>query len=308
MSPLTSPLLALAVAAFFWSGNFIAGRALRGLIDPLTLNFLRWSLALLIMTPFFWRSIRSSWPLLRRHWRLMLALGATGFAGFQTLVYVALQTTTATNAILVLSLAPITILLGSGLIGLERITTRQVVGAPISILGACVVITRGDPQGIIAQGFNSGDLWMVAAVALWTVYALLLRRRPAGLPPSVTLLASIVAALAAMIPLLPFASIPDASLATLPALLSIGYIVVGSSTVAFLLFSYGASQVGPARAGQFVHLMPVFGAFLAFVVLGEVPTAAQLVGAVLVLSGIAVVEGAALNPFSGTPADRPARV
>jgi drug/metabolite transporter (DMT)-like permease len=288
---LRSPALALALAALFWSGNFVAGRALRDHVDPVTLNFLRWLIALAIIAPFVWSSTAASLKVLRREWRLIFALGATGIASFHTLVYLALQSTTATSALLMLSLAPILTILGSVTLGMESLTRRQMGGALISIVGACVLITRGNLAGILSQGFNVGDLWMLLAVVIWAAYSLLLRRRPADLPSPVALAASIAAALAMMMPLLVFgAPTHVAALDSAPVLLSIGYIAVFASAIAFLFWTYGVSHLGPARAGQYVNLMPIFGAGLAFTLLSEVPTPVQIVGAVLVLSGIAFVE------------------
>jgi drug/metabolite transporter (DMT)-like permease len=285
-----SPVLALTLAALFWSGNFVAGRALRGHVDPLTLNFVRWLLALAIMTPFVWRSMTAHRRVIAREWRLVIALGATGIASFHTLVYLALQTTTASNALLMLSLAPILTILGSGLTGTERLTPGQIAGALISIAGAGVLITRGHIAETFAHGFNTGDLWMLLAVVIWAAYSVILRRRPADLPSAVTLTASMVAALAMMAPLLLWTPTPAAALGSVPVLLSIAYIALFASAIAFLLWSYGVSELGPARAGQFVHLMPIFGAALAFVLLGEALTPVQIAGAILVLAGIAVVE------------------
>jgi drug/metabolite transporter (DMT)-like permease len=299
-----SPALALAVAALFWSGNFVAGRALRGLVDPVTLNFLRWLIALALIAPFVWRSTVASLPVLRREWRLILALGATGIASFHTLVYLALQSTTATSALLMLSLAPIVTLLASAAVGMEHPTNRQIGGALISIVGAGVLITRGNFTGILAQGFNVGDLWMLLAVVVWAAYSLLLRRRPADLRSPVALAASISAALAMMAPLLMLGTpTPVAALGSFPVLLSIAYIAIFASAIAFLFWTYGVSRLGPTRAGQFVNLMPIFGAGLAFSVLGEVPTLAQVAGAALVLSGIAFVESRAREHHPAT-ADR----
>src|SRR4051812_44056873 len=87
---LRSPAFALVLAVLFWSGNFVAGRALRGSVDPVTLNFLRWLIALGIMAPFIRKPARVAMPVLRREWRLILALGATGIATFHILVYLAL--------------------------------------------------------------------------------------------------------------------------------------------------------------------------------------------------------------------------
>ena len=291
---LRSPALALALAALFWSGNFVAGRALRGHIDPVTLNFLRWLIALMLIAPFVRRSTTANLPVLRREWRLILALGATGVASFHTLVYLALQTTTATNALLMLSLAPIVTLLASVAVGTEHPTNRQIGGALISIVGAGLLITRGNLTGILSQGFNVGDLWMLLAVVIWAAYSLLLRRRPADLPSPVALVASIAAALAMMVPVLIFgAPTPGAALRSFPVVLSVAYIAIFASAIAFLFWTYGVSRLGPTRAGQFVNLMPIFGTGLAFAVLGEVPTLPQVAGAVLVLSGIAFVEGRA---------------
>lgn len=286
-----SPALALALAALFWSGNFVAGRALRGQVDPVTLNFLRWLIALALIAPFVWQSAAASLPALRREWRFILALGLTGIASFHTLVYMALQSTTATSALLMLSLAPIVTLLASAAVGMEHPTNRQIGGALISIMGAGVLITRGNLTGILSHGFNVGDLWMLLAVIIWAAYSLLLRRRPADLPSLVALAASIAAALAMMVPMLILgAPISIAALVSFPVLLSIAYIAVFASAIAFLFWTYGVSRLGPTRAGQFVNLMPIFGAGLAFCVLGEMPTLAQVAGAALVLSGIAFVE------------------
>jgi drug/metabolite transporter (DMT)-like permease len=286
-----SPAVALSLATFFFSGNFIAGRALRGQIDPVALNFLRWSLALLILTPFAWRSVAASLPVLRREWRLVAALGATGLAGFHTMSYAALQTTTATNALLVLSLAPIATLFGSVALGMERPTRNKIAGALISIVGAGVLITRGDIAAIVTHGFNDGDLLMLLGICVWAAYSLLLRHRPADLSPSVSLFASAAAALVLMAPLLVFRPLPSpAVLGSMPVLLSVGYIALFASAIAFMLWTYGVTHLGPARANQFVNLMPIFGAGLPFIFLGEVPTPVQLAGAALVLSGLGLFE------------------
>jgi drug/metabolite transporter (DMT)-like permease len=290
-SALRSPALSLALAALFWSGNFVAGRALRGVVDPVTLNFLRWLIALAIIAPFVGRGTLAALPALRREWRLILALGASGIATFHILVYRALQSTTATSALLILSLAPIATLVGSGWLGLERPTGKQAAGALISIAGACVLITRGHIAGVASLDFNAGDLWMLAAVAVWAAYSLMLRSRPADLPSSVALAASVAAALIMMLPfLLLDATNPLAVLGSPGVLLSIGYIALFASAIAFLLWSRGVSELGPVRAGQFVNLMPLFGTALALLILGEVPTWAELAGAALVLCGIAFVE------------------
>jgi drug/metabolite transporter (DMT)-like permease len=163
----------------------------------------------------------------------------------------------------------------------------------VSIAGAIVLITRGNIGAIHGGTSNVGDLWILAAVAIWTIYSLLLRRRPAGLPSDVTLGASMAAGVILMFPFLFIGSAPNLDAFTsLPLLLGIAYIAVFASILAFLFWSFGVSRLGPSRAGQFLNLMPVFGVILAFTFLDETPALSQIAGAALVVAGIVLVERA----------------
>jgi len=281
--------VALTLAALFWTGNFIAGRALRDDIDPVTLNTLRWSLAALLFFPFVAPSCRVHAQTIRHHWRYLLALGATGIAAFHTTVYVALTQTTAANALLVLALAPAAILLGAAMIGSSRPTPLQWAGSTLSLMGAAVLISRADMDVLRAFAFNPGDLWMLAAVVIWAIYSLLLQRRPQELPPTVTLATSMVFGVALMLPVA-LSMLPNAHLSLSASFAgALAYIVIFPSVLAFWLWGYGVAQLGPERAGQFIHLMPVFGPVLAMAILGERIVAAQLAGAAIVFAGIAAV-------------------
>ena len=285
----TLAALALGAAALFWSGNFIAGRALRDDIDPVALNLVRWGLCLVLFLPLVGGKLVRQRRVILREWRLVLGLGATGIAAFHTLTYQALSHTTAVNALLILALAPAAIMAGARLTGDSRPGAVQWAGCVVSLAGAAVLITRADPARLHTVGLNPGDLWMLAAVFVWTVYSLLLRRRPADLPQDVTLAASIAVALALLIPafLVTGAAVPRAP--GPGAVAAILYIAVFASLVAFLLWSFGVNEIGAARAGQFVYLMPVFGPVLAVVILGETLGPAQIAGGLCVLAGIALV-------------------
>lgn len=287
---LRSPRLALAVAALFWAGNFVVGRALRDDIDPAALTFFRWLISLAIFVPFVGREFVSHIPVVLREWRLVVALGATGIALFHPLVYIAVQHTSATNALLTFSLSPVVILvcvsIGSG----RRPAGRELAGVLVSMAGAAVLITRGDFAVLTSSGVNIGDLWMLVAVVVWAAYSLLLRRRPADLPQTVALTSSIAIALPMLLPFTLFAASGTPIHLPTPVLLATLYIAVFGSVIGFMFWSYGVADLGPARAGQFVHLMPVFGAALSFVFLGEPLSFAQVFGAGLVLSGIVLIE------------------
>jgi drug/metabolite transporter (DMT)-like permease len=287
---LRSPTLALTLAALFWAGSFVVGRALRDDLDPVALTFFRWFISLLIFAPFVWREFVARLPAVLREWRLVVGLAATGIALFHPLVYLALQHTSATNALLTFSLSPVVILIGASLAGRRRPTVRELTGVLLSMAGAAVLITRGDMAVLESTGMNVGDLWMLAAVVVWAGYSLLLRRRPADLPQTVTLVSSIAVALPMLLPFTLLAASSTSLHLSTPVLLGTFYIAIFGSVIGFLFWSHGVADLGPTRAGQFVHLMPVFGAALSFVFLGEPLSVAQALGAGFVLSGITLIE------------------
>ncbi len=282
-------MAALSLAALFWSGNFIAGRALRDDIGPIELNFLRWALAGLLFLPLVGGRLVRYRAILRREWRLVVLLAATGVAGFHSMVYQALTATTAVNALLILTLVPVAILIFEAAKGATRPTPRHWTGTALSLAGAGVLIAGGGAVGAAGFTANPGDLWMLAAVPVWAAYSLLLRRRPADLPHDVALAASIAIALAMLLPIVLIRA-PDATFDFSPRLIgALVYIALPASLAAFLLWSHGVSRLGPARAGQFVHLMPVFGPILAVMLLGETITPRHLGGALCVFAGIVLV-------------------
>ena len=303
---LRSPVLALTLAALFWAGSFVVGRALRNDIDPVVLTFLRWLISLLVFAPFVWREISSHAHVVLREWRLIVGLGATGIALFHPLVYVALQRTSATNALLTFSLSPVVILLGASLANRTRPRMRELLGVLTSITGAAILITRGDMAVVTSIGFNAGDLWMLTAVVVWAGYSLLLRRRPAELPQMATLVSSIAIALPMLLPFMLLAASANPVHLSAPVLLGTLYIAIFGSVIGFLFWSHGVADLGPARAGQFVHLMPVFGAALSFVFLGEPLSFSQVLGAGCVLCGIVLIETGGIT-MGGTAAPKHCR-
>lgn len=279
--------VALTVTALLWSSNFVIGRAIHEAVTPATMNFLRWALALVVLLPVTLVDLRRHRLALLRNWRLIALLGLTGIAAFQTLCYFALTQTTALNTILLTSLAPLAIVALSWLALGERISRVQGLGLLTSLGGAVVLILHGDTEALVSLRFNSGDLWMLLAVALWTVYSVLLRRRPEQVPPLALHTASVGAGTLWMLPLFGWDAVRGAGLPTeLSAWLAIGFVAVFSSAIAHALWVRGVASIGPNRASVFIHLMPLFGAVLAITFLGEELAAYHVLGAALVLVGV----------------------
>jgi drug/metabolite transporter (DMT)-like permease len=284
-----TPYVALGFAALFWSGNFVAGRALAGEIDPIGLNFWRWAIAIAVLLPISWRALAGAWPAIRAGWRRIAFLGLTGVAGFHTCVYFALEATSALNTLMLLPLAPVAIALASWLVTRERPDAPATIGIAVSLAGALVIVTQGSLDALAALRLDRGALWMIAALAIWAAYSLALRRPVPGVPPLALHTATSIAGLGWLLPAYGAGLLVSAPVAlTWSGALAIGYIAVFASAIAFLIWIRAVGQIGPTRAGMFIHLMPVFGAILAVAFLGERIAAFHVAGAALVFAGLVV--------------------
>lgn len=281
------PYLFLTLAALFWSGNFVVGRAVHGRVPPLALAFWRWLAALAILAAMAHRPLRAQWRTLARAWPVVIGLGILGVGNFNTLVYVALQDTTATNALLLQSACPAFIVAISFALRLGRPHASQLLGIAVSLAGVVVILSRGHPATLSALAFAKGDLYVLAAVLSWALYTLLLARRPTGVDP-LALLTVLVAV--GVLWIAPFYAAEVARGARLAVdavtLASVAYVALFASVGAYVLWNDGVAHVGASRAGVFLHLMPAFGSLLAVAFLGESFRLHHLAGIALILAGI----------------------
>lgn len=282
---LLTPQAGLVAATMLWSGNFVVGRAIRGEIEPLALNFWRWTIAALVLAPFVWRSFAQQWPLFRRHWLFVAMLGLTGLAIPHTCSYYAVQTTTPVNALLILIMMPVFVALGAWRFLGQRIAALQWTGIALALVGAASILVRWDLGVLMHLRFNRGDLWMLPAVACASAHTLLLKKTPAGMAQGPLLLASMLAALLAMAPLVAWTGVAHlAAIASLwPAALYIG---IFASAAAFFLWNRGVVRIGPERAAPLTYMMPLYASLLATVFLGEAVQPYQVAGGALVVAGL----------------------
>jgi drug/metabolite transporter (DMT)-like permease len=265
-----SPYLLLSLAMLCWAGNWVVGRAIHEQIPPFTLNFWRWTVSLLLILPVSWISLREQWPLLMRHWKWVLPMAAIAATIFQSMVYLGLQSTTALNGALIVALVPVVVVMIAAAILGDRIGSRQGLGILLSLAGAVVVIVRGELSVLRTLSFNPGDLWILAAVPVWSLYTVLLKRWPAGLH-RMSFLAAM--AMIGVVLQFPFYAWEWASgrhmLVTPESITAIAYTALFASFLAFVFYNKAMERTTPAVAGLFHHLHPAFTALLGMAFLGE---------------------------------------
>ena len=278
----------LILAVLFWSGNFITGRYISSSIEPMQLSFYRWFFVLILLLPYIVINYKNLMRGFKKDSILLVVFGAFGIAGFNTFLYYGLQTTTATNALLINSSTPIFIILISSIIFRTLITKVQFFGVIVSTIGVLYLILKGDINHILELKFTPGDLWIVAAALDWALYSVLLKFKPKDLSSfeflTITTIIGVIILYVAFISqgfTLEFSFLQNNDI-----LYSLIYIVIFPSILSFYFWNMATIEIGANKAGQSAHLMPIFGAFLAYIFLDEVLQFYHMVGMILIALGI----------------------
>jgi drug/metabolite transporter (DMT)-like permease len=286
LSPSTAALLVLP--PLFWAGNAVVGRALVGHFPPLALSFWRWTLAFALLLPFAARAIHANRATLRAHWRVIAAVSFLGVASYNSLQYLALQTSSAVNATLISASGPVAgLLVGAAFFGVT-VNRRQWTGAALSIAGVLWVVVRGSPSNLLQLHLASGDLIMLVATVLWSFYTWLLRRHRPPLPMTAFLTVQVGIGALMILPvyLLEYAITQRVAEPTPANLAALAYVVLLPSIVAYYCWDRGVDRAGAVLPMYFVNLTPVFAALLSTVFLAEPIGLYHLAGGALILSGI----------------------
>lgn len=284
---LDRPYLLLVLTVLFWSGNMVAGRGLREAVPPFSLAAIRWSIALLLTLPFALPQLRRQWGTLRASWPALLLLGLAGICCYNAFAYLALSTTTATNAALLNAFIPICTVAISWVFLGKRLTGAEALGVFVSFFGVLLIVARGSPAVLASLSLNTGDLWMLLAVLFWALYTVGLAWRPADVDPMLALAAFIVCGLLALIPAAVVEHASGLEIWFTPtSIAGMLYIGVFPSFLGYIFYNRGIALVGANKGALFLHLMPVFGTVLAAVFLGERPAWFHLAGIVMIFCGI----------------------
>lgn len=281
-----NPYLLLAIAALFWSGNHIIGRAIGGHVPPLGLSTVRWFIPALVLWPLARHHLKRDWPEIRAHWGILLWLGLTGGALFTALQYVGLQQTSALNVSVLNSLVPVLIVGMGALLFRDRIGALQLAGIATSSFGVLIIIARGRFETLSDLAFNWGDLIIVANMGVFSIYAAYLRLRPLIHWLSFMFVLAVISS-ASTLPFFLWESFSGYTFqATWLTAFAVVYVSIFPSVMAFAAWNRGVELIGANRAGPFLHLVPIYTAILANALLGERLAAHHVIGFALILAGV----------------------
>lgn len=286
--------LFLTLTTLFWAGNAVAGRIAVGEISPMLLIAFRWFGTVVLLLAIGGAQVRRDWPVLRQRLPYLATMGVVGFTAFNAFFYLAAHETTAVNIGILQGAMPVLVLIGSVVLFRTKIGGLQVAGVAITIAGVLLVVSRGNLSVLAALDVNQGDFLMLLASLLYAAYALGLRNRPQVSPLALLTVISAAAAIAT-VPLAVAEGLMGRTIWPGPeGWAVVAYVTVFPSVMAQLFFIKGVGLIGPARAGVFINLVPVFAAILGVAILGEAFRWYHMGALVLVLSGLWLAERRAI--------------
>lgn len=290
LSPSTIALLTLP--PLLWAGNAIVGRLVRDAVPPMTLNLLRWSIALLILLPLGRALFRPGCGLLT-HWRRYAVLGLLGIGLYNSLQYLALQSSSAINVTLVAAGMPVWMMLVGALFFGVPVTRRQIAGAVLSIAGVLLVLCRGQWDQLLAMRLVAGDLYMIAATIAWSFYSWMLTQKDKDpvrerADWAVFLLAQVIYGVlwSSLFSAGEWAR-GNAHIAwSWPVAAALLYVAIGPAVIAFRCWGAGVQRAGPSVGAFFTNLTPLFAAIFSSAFLGETPHLYHGLAFLLIVAGI----------------------
>ncbi len=284
------PYFLLIAAAAMWAGNTIMSKVVAHEVSPMLMTFLRWVIVSIIAWPLAMRSFQNHWPVARTKLPQIVWMCLFGLVANNALIYLAAHYTSAVNIAIFQGAMPIFVLIGVVVFFSLRVSWQQICGIGLTMVGVIAIALKGDIASLTTLSFNIGDIYMLLAALSYAGYTLLLRSKPAisGLV-FFTLLTSFAALCSIPLVLMEYFS----GLLQWPSLM--GWVIclwvaIFPSLLAQLSYIRAVEIIGPARAGIFMNFIPVFGSFLAVILLGEAFQLDHLLGLSLVLAGVWLAE------------------
>ena len=284
------PYLLVFLCVSFWAGNFVIGRYLKDDFTPLELNTIRWNIVLLIILPYIILHAKRIYEHIKNDFLKLLGLSVLSVTLFNMILYYGLSNTESTNALIINLIVPIFILILSSVFLKTKIYMIQIIGIVFSIIGVLVIVSKGNFEVLQALTFNGGDMIIIVASLTWSLYSIFVNFRSSDIKAFEFF--SIIVLLGTII-LNIFYFIFGGTISNSITLLSnhlypLLYISLLSSIASYLFWHYGLDTIGANKTSQFTYLMPLIGAFIAYLFLGEKLEFFHLIGMIFIAVGIYV--------------------
>jgi len=278
----------LILCVLFWAGNFVLGRFIKDDITPFEMAFFRWLFVLFIVSPILILRFKNIFNTIKKHFPILLILSALGITAYNTFLYIALTTTTSTNALMINSTVPILILLLSFFILKQKLVLHQFFGILLSTAGVVFLILKGELTNIVTLDFNQGDLWIVLSSLSWAFYSVIIKFKPKELNNFELFTTLVLLGFLILLPIYLYQGYSlEKEIEVLKSnYLAFLYISIFASCLSYYFWHYGIDHIGANKTGQFVHLMPLFGTILAYIFLDERLMFYHLIGAFFIAIGI----------------------
>lgn len=287
----TAGVIYAIIAIMIWSGNFIVSRGLSGLYSPFATAFFRWLLACIFLFPFAYRHVKAEWKyILEQKWIILLC-GLTGTGVYSILCYTAGRTTSAANMSLLATSSPVFTVIIMRILFKEKITPQKIFGIVLAIAGVVLLIIKGDINVLINMDFTTGDLVIILATLIWSIYTILNKYKKPNVSTWSFIFCGFVVALMVTVP---FFAV-DTVINGFPEIEKIGagcflYLAIGPSIISFMLWNKAVLYLGATNSSIIYNTIPVFSCILAFFILGEPIQLIQVVSMIVIFIGVAIAQ------------------
>ena len=285
--------LLLALAASFWSLNFIYGKILVGAIPPVAINFMRWFLAFLVFLPLTWMEIKKDARFYLSKWYLLLFLALTGYCINGVTTYLAVTYTTAINASFIASFNPIIFTVLAFFLYREKLDTIQITGIFVSLLGVFWIIFKGELGRMLEVTVNYGDIIMLVSVVSWALYSLVYQKKAGIFSPKPLFTLLLTGGLLINFILFLFDGMQNGLGWVLELdsshLFAITMLNIFPTFLSYICWNKAISQVRAGEAAIFLNLIPLFTTIISVLLLGEKLLFTSIIGGCFIVFGVFLV-------------------
>ncbi len=269
------------------ASNLVVARGGVEYVPPISLAFWRWTFVFFILLPFTYMSLKKNYKIMKKEYKKLFFLGATGCGVCGAFPFLAGQTTTVTNMGIIYTSSPIFIILISGIFFNEKINITKVIGLISCLIGVFAIIIKADLYLLINLNFTIGDLWMLAAAIGWALYSIYLFYWKTKLEifQRFTLISFFGA-----VSLLPFyigeEIFFEKTVFTKEFFTWVIFAAISPGIIAFTLYTITQKKLGASLTGFTLYIFTIYGAIYGYFLFEEKLENYHLIGTVLVFIGV----------------------